>query len=324
MIEFGGICVPITMDCNLHCKYCFRDNRRIDKVPEFTPDMIECLKNLFPEKCKIATATGGEPFLRFDKVKEYFSYVHKDIHKKIISNCTLLTQEIVDYINDNNIELQVSHDGSITKFLRGVDIFEDEKKLDLVRQIKNLKVSSVTTKYNVDIWENFFYIVKKLKRIDIDYGAGLLYDNPFNRDLIEGFDYKTWFITWIQFQCSPYKIKHKVLPEKRPLCFDVLPNGIVCGNLDICANYGSIHSESMDVLVKNLTESGAFDYCVRTGCKYIKNCRFPCQGASDHICRCRKMIMDFSIPKNIRMIHLYLDKHLSEIEEKYGYVKEQY
>ena len=38
----------------------------------------------------------------------------------------------------------------------------------------------------------------------------------------------------------------------------------------------------------------------------------------------RKMIMDFSIPKNIRMIHLYLDKHLSEIEEKYGYVKEQY
>ena len=113
------------MDCNLHCKYCFRDNKRIDKVPEFTPDMIECLKNLSPEKCKIATATGGEPFLRFDKVKEYFSYVHKDIPKKIISNCTLLTQEIVDYINENNIELQVSHDGSITKFLRGVDIFED-------------------------------------------------------------------------------------------------------------------------------------------------------------------------------------------------------
>ena len=94
MLKLERVCVPLSLDCNLHCRYCYRDKEKLDKI-----------RNLSPEWCEAVVASGGEPLMHFDKVKELFSYVPKNIHKKIMSNCTLLTQEIVDYINENEIVL---------------------------------------------------------------------------------------------------------------------------------------------------------------------------------------------------------------------------
>ena len=124
MFKIKRICVPLSFHCNLHCKYCYLGNRDFKSL-NFTVDMIDYLHNLSPEWCQCVCATGGEPLLYFDKVKELFSYVPRNVHKKIISNCTLLTQEMVNYINDNAIELSFSHDGFFTKFLRGIDIRKD-------------------------------------------------------------------------------------------------------------------------------------------------------------------------------------------------------
>ena len=319
MLNIGGICVPLSLDCNLHCRYCFRDNHRLKDVSDFTPDMVEYLKSLTPKNCSIVTATGGEPLLHFDKVQQLFSYVHKDIHKKIITNGTLLTGEMVDYINQNNIELQLSHDGAITKYHRGVNVLDNTDKLNLICKVKNLTVTSVISKYNTDVWANFFYIAKKLNRTDFDYGSIILYKTPFTADLVKDFDYDTWYNTWVQFQCSKYKFKRKKIGQHRVFNFDVLPNGVFCANLNICRNYGSIHSKSFSELRDKLIELGDMDYCINHKCKYIDTCHFPPQDASDHLCKCRKMIMDNAKPELIEKIRQYVSEHISEIEQKYGY-----
>ena len=104
MIKLNRVCVPLTLDCNLHCKYCYRDRERLD-IPDFSDDMKAYLCQLSPDWCEAVIASGGEPLLHWDKVKELFSYVPHNVHKKIMSNCLLLTEDIVSYINDNEIEL---------------------------------------------------------------------------------------------------------------------------------------------------------------------------------------------------------------------------
>ena len=69
MLKLDRVCVPLSLDCNLHCKYCYRDREKLDKIPEFTEDMKEYLRNLSPEWCEAVVASGGEPLMHFDKVK---------------------------------------------------------------------------------------------------------------------------------------------------------------------------------------------------------------------------------------------------------------
>lgn len=321
MLNLKGISMPITLDCNIHCKYCFRDKCNVHKLPELTADMVDYIKNCSSENCSIFTITGGEPLLCFDKIKELFSYVDKNIHKKIVTNGTLLTQEIVDYVNENQIELQVSHDGPKTEFLRGIDILKSENLRNLLFQVKKLSISSVITRYNTDIWENFFDICTRLGRKDFKYKIGLFVDVPGQEDLIYNFNYKEWFITMMEFSCSDFNLSRFDKRNVSTSGFDILPNGIVCSCMDVSRNYGSIYTESVEEIHKKMALDGDKDYCVRSHCKHHGSCFFNPYGASEHLCRCRRMIMDFRKDRrNIQNLRMYINQHLDEIEKKYTVV----
>ena len=94
MLKLNRVVVPLSLDCNLHCKYCYRKAGLRD-IPEFNNLMRNYLKGLQPSWCNSVTASGGEPLLHFDKVKELFSYVSPLVHKKIMTNykTTLLALE---------------------------------------------------------------------------------------------------------------------------------------------------------------------------------------------------------------------------------------
>ena len=168
MLKIRRICVPLSLDCNLHCKYCYRDLEKLDSIPDFTSDMIQYLQNLNPSWCEAVIASGGEPLLHWDKVLELFSYTPKNVHKVIMTNGTLLTQDKVDYINENNIEISLSHDGKMTEFLRGIDVFNDKILLNLIKQIEILRIYAVCTVYNNDVWENFFNSISRLNRLNFN------------------------------------------------------------------------------------------------------------------------------------------------------------
>lgn len=347
MADLKRICVPLSLDCNLQCKYCYRDHdRSLEKVPEFSESMIKYLGQLSPDKCEAVVASGGEPLFHWDKVKELFSYVPKNVHKKIMSNCTLLTQEIVDYINENEIELSASHDGPKTKFLRGVDIFENPRLADLVRQVKILRIVGVSTKYNPDVWENFFDTVTRLKRVDFAYLVSPVMDCPSQHDLVEGFDYDLWFKTWSEFLVSPYyrtllwyfgqsfdktgKLtveQHIRKNAKQRLGkhahFNVLPDGTVCGMREISANYGNIwddYDDLYDAAIGNIVKT---QYCKK--CVYKEKCfiNVPCY--SEHTFKVRNLTNSIVFnPDRKEELREYVAAHIHEIEEKYGFVKENF
>ena len=72
LLKVTRVCVPLSLDCNLHCKYCYRDKEKLDSIPAFTEDMISYLGSLKPDKCECVCASGGEPLMHWDKVKEFY------------------------------------------------------------------------------------------------------------------------------------------------------------------------------------------------------------------------------------------------------------
>lgn len=309
--------MPITLDCNLHCKYCFRDSFERIKVPELSSEMVGFLRSLEGKGC--VTITGGEPLIYFDKVKKIFSYVSKGIKKEIITNGTLLTPEIVDYLNENDVHVVLSYDGPETKFLRGVDVLETRHMRGVIRNIRSLKVSSVATTYNTDVWLNFFDVAKKLGRLDFEYFSGPLMDDKFNHYLVDGFDYETYVSTLIQFTRSKFRISRMGKRIKRTYGFSILPNGVVCGNTKIGARYGTIF-DTLESCEKSAIESGDLNYCMNTNCRHNGYCRFIPQSASEHSCKCRSMIMEREQNEDyIRSVDKYLEMHLEDIIAKYGW-----
>ena len=331
MLKIPRFCVILNQDCNLHCKYCYRDKEKLDKIPDFTPDMIKYLQNISPDWCEAVVASGGEPLLHFDRVKEYFSYIPKNVHKKIMSNCTLLTQEMVNYINDNDIELSLSHDGAMTKFHRGMDVLSNPQTRDLLRQVKFLRCFCVITKYNTDSWANYFNTVTRLGRKDFFYSSFPMYDVPSQKHMIDGFDYDYWFQTYMELCCRPRSHQHflkwynaRTLQQEdnvkgRPCGFNFLPNGIVCGMIRICSEYGNVFDDDYLSCRNQLIKLGDMDYCIQTNCKYKDNCDYPPQCTTPHICKCRKMVMEqFTNDKKVEL-RKYVLEHWEEIKERYGY-----
>jgi uncharacterized protein len=119
-----ALCLNIAHDCNLRCKYCFADEgeyrgkrelmsfevgkRAIDYVIEHSGPRKNIEVDLF----------GGEPLMVFDIVKKIVDYGReagekngKNIRFTMTTNCTLLTDDIMDYLNKNMVNIVLSLDG---------------------------------------------------------------------------------------------------------------------------------------------------------------------------------------------------------------------
>lgn len=137
------LCIVVGLRCNLHCSYCIeRGAKACDE--EFSPAVFDYVSNLSPNgPTKVVCISGGEPLLYWERAKHLLTLAPSWLHKKIISNGTLLTEEIVDFLNKHNVELHLSHDGPRCNVSRGVDIFANPKLLDLVREVRNLSICYV-------------------------------------------------------------------------------------------------------------------------------------------------------------------------------------
>ena len=329
MYKTRRFCIPLGLSCNLQCQYCYRDLEKLNKIPDFTEGMIRCLNNLDPSWCEAVIASGGEPLLYWDKVLELFSYVPKNVHKVIMTNGTLMTQEIVNYINDNDIELHLSHDGTQTKFLRGVDIFDDERLLSLFRQINIIRLYSVVTSYNNDIWENFFDSVSRLKRTDIIYEPAAMGDNniPQQQHLINNFDYELYARTFFEFKHSHYYIPNPwrmgrtltadpIMNNKAYGGFNILPDGTICGMTRICDNYGNIQTSTYEEAYKEAMRQGIRNKC--KNCKLNYMCFENTLFESDHTCKIKKALLSYQRRQDIETD---IDIITANAEKKYGYKK---
>lgn len=283
MLQLGRVCVPLGLACDLDCKYCYR-HAGTTRVPDFNDLMIRYLGQLEPENCRAVVASGGEPLLYLDRVKQLFSYVPKNVHKKIMTNGIHLTQELIDWMNEEKIELHFSHDGQNTKYYRGVDVLDDPKICDLISQVNILRVHSVICKGNEDIIKNYEYIQSKIHKDDLYYTISPFFALQEPHELIDGFDYDLYMASYMRYQVMLRRTMVHYVPGKSH-GLNVLPNGEVCAMVNM-HKYGTVE-DSLETILENKRKQGDYSTCENfKGCRIRSECRFASQGASPHLCKC--------------------------------------
>lgn len=112
-----AVTMLLTNDCNLACSYCFESNKGKDYMPkEMALDILKATYNVVDPMAGIFTLNmfGGEPLMNWDTFKAVCDYVLENnlkIRITATTNLTLLTDEMIDYIDELSIPILVSVDG---------------------------------------------------------------------------------------------------------------------------------------------------------------------------------------------------------------------
>lgn len=112
-----AVTMLLTNDCNLACSYCFESNKGKDYMPkEMALDILKATYNPVDPMAGIFTLNmfGGEPLMNWETFKAVCDYVLENnlkIRITATTNLTLLTDEMIDYIDELSIPVLVSVDG---------------------------------------------------------------------------------------------------------------------------------------------------------------------------------------------------------------------
>ena len=119
-----AICLNVIHGCNLRCKYCFADEGEyhghggVMSVETAKRAIDYVIKRSGPRKNIEIDLFGGEPTLIMDKIKEIIQYARdneekwgKNVRFTMTTNATLLTPEIMDYMDKEMGNIILSLDG---------------------------------------------------------------------------------------------------------------------------------------------------------------------------------------------------------------------
>jgi uncharacterized protein len=116
--------VVLSEKCNLNCSYCGVDKwskKSID--PDLCVQEFWNLREKYPDEKIQVDFFGGEPLLHLDLVKKIIEKIKNDKNIKFFmpTNALLLNENIVEYLNENNVEVKISFDG----------LWQDKNRLQL-------------------------------------------------------------------------------------------------------------------------------------------------------------------------------------------------
>lgn len=115
------LALNVTQQCNLRCKYCYVENP--GSVPFMSEKTAQKAVDFITEFNDIEgfgiSFYGGEPLLNFPVIKSTIEYASKTGEKKgfpevkfhVTTNGTLMTDEMIDFFTDYDIDVMVSIDG---------------------------------------------------------------------------------------------------------------------------------------------------------------------------------------------------------------------
>ncbi len=119
-----SLCLHVAHDCNLRCKYCFADTgefmgeRMLMPFETAKAAMDFLVLNSMSRHNLEVDFFGGEPLLNMDVVRRTVDYGrslevkhNKHINFTITTNGVGLTDDIIDYLNDNMFNIVISLDG---------------------------------------------------------------------------------------------------------------------------------------------------------------------------------------------------------------------
>ena len=110
----------VTTACNMNCVYCQANNGTTTPnlyMTEMTAEKAVDIALQSPEYSLSFEFQGGEPLLNFPIIKHIIEYAEerkqdKDVKYNIVSNLTLLTDEMLDFLGDHHVNISTSVDGN--------------------------------------------------------------------------------------------------------------------------------------------------------------------------------------------------------------------
>lgn len=123
--DIQHVIVGVAETCNLRCTYCYAEQGtygKIDKkIMSFSDlkTMLERILEIAPKGIKSMCFFGDEPLLGFSAIKEFVIYATQYLPKinlavpswGIVTNGTLITDEINSFFNEHHFSVNVSLDG---------------------------------------------------------------------------------------------------------------------------------------------------------------------------------------------------------------------
>lgn len=193
--------IVVTNECNLKCSYCYEGEKNKQSMSIETADkVIDFIKKTFMKTKSKETHIvfhGGEPLLnlkiiKYIKIKLDNEINNDDIIYEMTTNGTIMNSEILEFLNDNDIQLSISVDGS-RKSHDKYRVFRNGKgSYDIV--IKNLKqlvannlIPRCRMTYSSDNFRELFNGILDLKNIGLNLFAisSNFYDKSWTRDSVD-------------------------------------------------------------------------------------------------------------------------------------------
>ncbi len=118
-----SLCLLVSQTCNMKCDYCFVDEGSYGKenrlmTSKVAKDSIDFLIKNSKNKNIEIDFFGGEPLLNWEVIKETIIYGlneskknNKNLRFSLTTNGTLLTDDKINFLNENKISLIISLDG---------------------------------------------------------------------------------------------------------------------------------------------------------------------------------------------------------------------
>jgi len=154
----------LTERCNLKCAHCYQEGKEVVELKQyemekFVDHFVYVLKK--QQMSGSISLTGGEPLLLGDQLWNLIKYIREsdsDMEITILTNGTLITNEVADKLATYNIYCQISFDG------------HDKKTHDSIRGrgnfLKALDGVKILTKRNIPVSAHFVIMRQNMDNIE--------------------------------------------------------------------------------------------------------------------------------------------------------------
>ena len=164
----------VSKNCNFNCVYCqagMLDEQNDYKMTKETAKNAVDIAISSPSKFLTFEFQGGEPLTNFEIIKYIIEYSKsiangKCIEYNLVSNLTLLTDEMIEFFKDNNVSICTSIDGDEELQNKNRPYKNKNSYQETVSKIKKLKEKGITVSA---IQTTTKYSLKKYKEIVDEY-----------------------------------------------------------------------------------------------------------------------------------------------------------
>ncbi len=188
--------LSLTHDCNLACRYCYAGRKHKRDMPLSTAQKaVDFALGLAPAGRRVDFSFfGGEPLLCFDLIVEIVRYIRarqretgQPVSLSITSNGTLLTQPVLDFMTQEEVDLCVSIDGPAPVHDRNRVYREGNGTFaDVIRNLRVALDELVSVQVNAVYGPETLANLPETVCFLADFGAPVIHLNPNIRAAWDG------------------------------------------------------------------------------------------------------------------------------------------